>query len=135
MGFSRRKGFVEGTRFVSIEIVQDHANDFGVGIAHIDQPLHLLGKVLHRALRSHGDMPPSSLGLTEEKKVAGPVAFVFVIVPCRVSRLRGQRLAGLADQLFARFIKGHRRAFGIIGLGIQIQHVFHCRHKLAAHLG
>jgi hypothetical protein len=52
-----------------------------------------------------------------------------------VARLRGQRLPRLADQLLARLLKGYRWAVGIRGLSLQIQHVFPCGHKLAAHFG
>src|SRR5437660_12396013 len=98
MGFGRRKGFVERPRFVRIEIVYDHANDVGVGIALIDQPLHLVRKVYHRALWGHSDMPPPGLRLTEEKDIASSVAFVLIVVASGLSRLHGQRLPRLADQ-------------------------------------
>jgi hypothetical protein len=32
-----------------------------VGITLINQPLHLMGKVFHRPLRGHGNMPPPGL--------------------------------------------------------------------------
>jgi len=94
-----------------------------------------MGKVFPRPLRGQGNMPPPGLGLTEEKNGARPGALVFIVLAGRVARLRGQRLPRLADQLLARLLKGYRWAVGIRGLSLQIQHVFPCGHKLAAHFG
>ena len=118
LGFSGGKGVVERAWFVSIEIGQDHPNPVRVGIALIDEPLHLMGKVSPRPLRRHNYMPPSSVRLTAEKEGAGPITLVLIIVAGGASWLRGQRLARLADQLFTRLIKGDRRALGVIRLGI-----------------
>ena len=134
-GFRGGKRLVERARFVSSESVSDYATDGGGGITLINPPLPLLGKVCPRPLRGHGNLPPPGLGLTEEKKVAPPVALVFRVVAGRGARLRGQRVPRLADQLLARLLKGYRWAFGIRGLSLQIPHVFPCGHQLAAHCG
>src|SRR6185369_6137063 len=130
----RGKGLIERGELVDIEIVQDYPDHLGLGVALIDQPLHLVSEVLHGTLCRYRHVPPPRLGLTEEKEIAGAVAFVFIIIARCLSGLDWQRLAGLPNQLFTGFIKIDLRAQGIIGLGIQVQHVFHGRHKLPAHL-
>src|SRR5262249_16002924 len=103
-------------------------------VALIDQPLHLVGKILHSALLRHRYVPPPGLGFDEEKEIPGAVAFVFIIIARSVSGLGRQGLAGLSNQLFTTLIKVELRALGLIRLGIQVQHVFHGGHKLSAHL-
>src|SRR5712692_7923815 len=71
----------------------------------------------------------------EEKHITGAVAFVLIIVARHLSRSGRQRLTGLPNQLFTGFIAIDLGALRIIGLGIQIQHVFHGGDKLPTHLG
>src|SRR4029450_2060888 len=132
--FRRGKSLIERGGLVDVEIIQHYPDHLGLGVALIDQPLHRVGKILHRSLLRYRYVPPPGLGLDEEKEITGAVAFVFIIIARGLSGLGRQGLAGLSNQLFTALIKIDLRALRIIGLGIQVQHVFHGRHKLPAHL-
>ena len=68
-----------------VEIIENHANHLGLRIALVDQPLHLLGKVLLGASLRHGDMPPPRLRLTANKQIASALALILVIFSLRAA--------------------------------------------------
>src|SRR5512132_914709 len=130
----RLERFVERCDLMRVEMVQHHANHFGFGIAYVYQPLHFMGKVHLGALLRHMHVPPASLRLDKEKEISGAIAFVLVIKVLGLSRLHGQREPGLFDQLLVRFIKVDLGTSRIIGLGVDLQHVFHRGDKLRTDL-
>ena len=85
MGFCRRKGLIERSRFVGVEIVQDDPNHLRLRVAFIDQPFQLVGEVLHRALSGHFHVPPARLRLTAEEDIPRAIALVFIIIACHLT--------------------------------------------------
>src|SRR4029077_19178659 len=101
----------------------------------VHQPLHRVGEVDLRSLLRHLYMPPAGLRFHEEKKVARAVALVFIIIALRPPWLSRQRLPSLFNELLTRLIKVDLGPGGIIGLGVDLQHVFHGGDELRTHLG
>src|SRR5215468_992213 len=117
---------------MSIEIIQDETDDLGLGVTLINQPPHLVGEVLHGALRRHGDMPPPRLGFAKQKEIPRPVPLIGVIVPRRHARASWQGAAGVRDQLLTRLIKDDGRPLRIVGLSVEVQELFHPGDKVRA---
>ena len=46
-----------------------------------------------------------------------------------------QRLSHVGQQLGRGFVKAHYRTVGVVGFGVEVQHVLHGRHKLTAYCG
>src|SRR5262245_12326623 len=120
---------------MGVELIEHQANHLRFRILLVDQPLHLVRKVLQGAPFGHHHMTPGGLGFTEHKEVGGSLAFIFIIIPGYLSGLRRQRVALLSNQLHAFLVKVDFGPTGIVGLSIEIQHVFQTRHKCRAYLG
>src|SRR5574341_2293525 len=130
VSFGGFKGFIERGQLVDVEIIHDHLDALGIGIADIHQPAHLVSKVLSGAVLGDFDVSPVGQRLKEQEQVARPVALIFIV---HAPHLTGQGWkAGLFNQLLAAFIHAHFRTLGITGLLIHIQDMFHRRYKLGA---
>src|SRR5918992_854868 len=127
------KSLVQRGRFVRVEVVHNNPNHGGFRVPLIDQPLHLVGKILHCPAFRDGNMSPAGLRLNKHKEIAGAVPLVLIVVPRGSSWCGEQGRAGLPNQLFAGFIKVDLGPLGIIGLGIKVQHILHGGHELGAH--
>jgi hypothetical protein len=112
-----------------VQIIQDHANALRGRVGFLHQPAHLVRKVLTRALRGHRDMALARQRLKMHKQVARPLPLILVIVARRLSRFYGQGDARFGDELDRLFVKTHHGPLRIVGFGVQVQHVFHRRHK------
>src|SRR5215471_12035542 len=132
--FCGGKGFIERRGFVGVEVVQHDTDHLRLRIPGINQPAHLLRKVLHGPLCGDDNMSPADLRFTEQKKITGSVALVFIVIAHRLARFGGQRCACLRNQLLARFIEVDFRARGIIRLLVEVKHVLHGGDKLSAHV-
>ena len=117
-----------------VEVVHDDPDHCGLRISLIDQPWHLVGKVLHRPTCRDGNVSPTGLRLNQHTEMAGAVALVRIVVPRRSSRGGGPGLACLPKQLFACCIEVALRASGIIGGCVEVQRVLHGGHALGAHV-
>ena len=62
-GFRWCKGLVQRRHAVSVQIVEDHADHWGMGIGHIHHPAHLVGEVLHSTSFRDGQVAPAGQGL------------------------------------------------------------------------
>ena len=85
------EGFVEGSWFVGVEVVQHHPDLLGRWVSFIGQPPHLLSEVHHGTTFGHCHMPPARQGLAQHEQVSGAIALVLVIVSlpsCRLGRDR-----------------------------------------------
>ena len=83
------EGFVEGSWFVGVEVVQHHPDLLGRWVSFIGQPPHLLSEVHHGTTFGHCHMPPARQGLAQHEQVSGAIALVLVIVSlpsCRLGR-------------------------------------------------
>src|SRR5262245_5228257 len=131
--FSRLERFIQRRNLMRVEIVQHDTNHRGFRVAFVHQPLHRVGEVELGALLRHLHMPPASLRFHEEKEVTRAVTLVFVIIAQWPPRLGGQRLPGLFDELLRGLIKVHLGPCRIIGLGVDLQDVFHSGDVLRTH--
>ena len=132
---SRRKGFVQRSHAVGVQVVKDHADHWGGGIGHIHQPLHLVSEVLHGAAFGDGYVAPAGQGFTGQEEIAGAAPTVLVVLAPRSPRLGGQWRPDLGQQLGGGFVKAHHRSVGVVGLPVEVQHDLHGGHKLPVHLG
>ena len=105
ISFSRLKGFIQSSDRMSVEVIQHHANDLGLGIGFIDQPFHAMSEVVFGAALSDLDMPVARLWFEKHEQVPCTVAFVLVIKPLHLTGTGRQRLPRFLDQLLTRFIK------------------------------
>lgn len=118
-----------------VEIIQDDPHQLGGRIAFSDQPLHLVSKVVHRALRRHHQMPPARWRFTKQKEIAGAGACVFISVARHLARRRGHGRAGFLDQLLTRLLEVDFWARGLGGLGVEIEELFPWRDKFGTDRG
>lgn len=124
-GFGGREGLVEGRRAVCAEIVEHHGDAPGAGMMVVDEGFHLPGEVVRRALRADLDVAPSGLRLEREEEIGGAAPAVFIIDARRAPRCGWQRRADFLKQLPGLLIEADHRPLGIIGLGIESEHLFH----------
>ena len=61
-GLSRRKGLVEGSHPMCVQVVEHQPDHRDIGICLVHQPLHLMGEVLHGAPLGNRHMAPASRG-------------------------------------------------------------------------
>jgi hypothetical protein len=117
-----------------IELVQHDPNHRGFRVAFVHQPLHFMGEVDLRPLLRHMPMPPAGLWFYEEKEVARAVTLIFIIIALQPPWLGRQRLPGFFDELLGGLIKVDLRPGGILGLGGDLQDVFHRGNTFPTHL-
>ena len=86
----RRKGFVESTAHMGVEVVQDKANTPCSRELNVDQCANDLGPLLFGALFGHNHPSPSDLGLAENKEIADTIAYVFVVLQLGLTGLGWQ---------------------------------------------
>src|SRR5215217_4699052 len=80
---------------------------------------------VHSGMRFHDLSSPLTEKFTESS---------YIIIALRPPWLGRQRLPSLLDELLGGLIKVDLRPGGIIGLGVDLQDVFHSGNKLPAHL-
>ena len=127
--FLGRECLVEATHRMSIEIVHDQTDHPSIRIGFIHQPTDRLSNIQSSTSVGHLDAASPRQGLDEEKQVGCSQALIFIIRTLRRSWFHRQRLTDLSMHHQRLFIKTDQRRRWIIWLGIQIQHVFHGRHK------
>src|ERR671911_2311061 len=72
-----------------------------------------------------GDMSPAAQRLAHQEHVAHAFPQVLVVLACRPPRDDRHGRGDLGQQLAAGLIQAHLRAVGVIGPGIDLQHVLH----------
>ena len=68
---------------------------------------------------------PASQRLAGHEHVAHAAAFVLVVVALGPPGRRCKGFAGLANQLAGRLVHAHHGSPGIVGLAVDIEHLFH----------
>ena len=118
-----------------VQVVLHESDILGLRIDLIHQPAHDLSIVLHGALRGHFHMPPPCQGFHHDKQIARATALVLVIDPFRMTWLHGYRRIYISMEHHRFFIETNSRILRIIFLFLEIEHVFHRRHKFASNRG
>src|ERR671912_1447035 len=72
-----------------------------------------------------GDMSPAAQRLAHQEHVAHAFPQVLVVLARRPARGDGHGRGDLGQQLAAGLIQAHLRAVGVIGPGIDLQHILH----------
>jgi hypothetical protein len=96
-----------------------------LGMNLIHQPLHASGEILHGVLRSHMDVALTGQGLKQLIQISHPIPAILVIDPLAPARCGWQAGAAFANQSSAPFVIAHLQSSWIIGLLVQVQHIFH----------
>src|SRR5258707_1223970 len=79
-GLLRRKGLIQRSGGVRIEIVQDQMNTAHIGLYGFDQPVYGVGKILGSTLLGRVDMSPGGQWLKEQEQIARAVALILEIL-------------------------------------------------------
>ena len=122
---------------MGVQIIECDPHHLGLWIGFIHQPTHLMGEVLYGAPLGHRRLPPARQRLTGQEQVARPLPPVLLVLTPGTSRPGRQRGPGLGQQLGGGLVKADYRPLGVIGFGVQVQHVLHVGHvghEIRAHL-
>src|SRR5436190_19212318 len=80
-------------------------------------------------------MPPARLRFTKQKEIAGAVPFVFIIIAFHLVRLGRDRCSCFLNQLLTGLVEVDFRTLRVVGLGVEVEEVFHLRDKLGTDAG
>src|SRR5438445_11323657 len=133
--FRRCKGLVQRGGGVRIEMIDDQSNHVRLWKMHVDQLLHLHGKVILRTACCDVDVAPPTQRLDEEKEIGRAFAAILIIVSSGLSRSGWQGLPRLTEQLHRTFITTDVRTPYIIRLSIHIQHILPMPDKVRTDAG
>ena len=110
---------------VGVEVVHDQHDGVGVGVVVGEQVLHLTGPVDPGPVGLGVDAAPAAQRLDPDEDRAGAVADVLAVFFPVPAGLGGDRVADLPQQLVGLLVHAHHRSAGIVGSGVDGQHVFH----------
>lgn len=94
-----RECLVERRWRMGVQGIQHHANLGRMREMDVHQHLHLVGKILFRALGGHGHLPPARQGLNHQKQIACPRPAIFIVDPRGHTRAGRDRLPSFGNQL------------------------------------
>src|SRR5438046_1149851 len=133
-GFVGRKGFVERSLGVNVEIVLDQ-ND-GLGAREVD-----IGQVFQDMSIIHGgmairnfDMAPAFERSKHHEEVGGAVTLVLVIETGRASRFHRDRHARFGNELLRGLVEANQRTISVAWPRVDGQHIFHSGYERAVGL-
>src|SRR5205809_7404280 len=133
-GFGGRKGLVERSLAMDVEIVldqNDHPSVREVDIGQIFQDVSVVhGGV---AIRDF-DMAPAFQRSKHHEEIGGPVALVFVIETGRASRFHRDRHARFGKELLRGLVEANQRTIAVAWPRVDGQHVFHSGYERAVGL-
>ena len=112
--FCGGEGFVERCGRVRAEIVLNENDFVGVGKMRVGHILERMGVIDGGAAACDFHVPPALERREHHEQIGHAIAFVFVVVTRRLSRLDGDRLARLDGELLRGFIEANERALGIM---------------------
>jgi hypothetical protein len=81
VSLGRRECLVEIAPRVSREVVEHDADSVGIGVVHVHEVSHALGKIEGSAPVGNLDVPPRPMRIEEDKQVGGAVASILIVVP------------------------------------------------------
>ena len=119
----RREGLIQRGWAMGVQIVQDYSDHRDVGICLVHQPSHPVGEVHHGAALGDGHVAPTRTGFTEQEEVASALTPVFVVPLLRLPGLCWQWFTDIGQQLSGGLVEADHRPLGVVGFGIQVQHV------------
>ena len=133
-GFGRLETLVQAGWAMRVQVVGDQDDHVGVRIVFVDQDAQLFGKVLRGAAIRHPHLAPTGQRLNRQEQIADAVAFVLVVLALRLAWVDRQAAARRAVQFLAGFVQADHGPLGVVGPGIDLQHVFHLGDVLGGRL-
>src|SRR5260221_6406548 len=103
-----------------------------MGVNGIDQPTHLVRKILPGTPVGDADMPPTDQRFKAHEQIGRSVTLVLGIVASYLTGLRQTGRANLINKLLATFVKADDRFQPVVRLFINSQHIFHGGHECCA---
>jgi hypothetical protein len=76
-----------------------------------------------------------AVGVEEDEQIDGAVATIFAVIALKLTRLGGDRLTNLADELGRALVEADHRSLGIGRLGIEVEHILHAGDVFPVDLG
>ena len=98
-GLGGRKGLIEGSLAVDVEIVLDQDDGLGVGKVSIGEVFEDVSVIDRGVAVRDLDVAPAFERREQHKEIGGAVALVLVIMTGRAPRFHRHRHAGLGDEL------------------------------------
>ncbi len=129
-GLFRRKHLIERGWGVRIEVVHYYDHLLNLWIVLLKHLLHEKCPVLLRAVLGDFQKPFASQWLIGNEQIGAALFLITVVFPCDLAWPGWLRGILVFDQILAHLIHadpGHRR---VVGLAIDLQHVFHVIDKL-----
>src|SRR5574341_926366 len=131
-GLGWLKDFIQDLRFVGVEVVKHQPDRQCSWEIDIHQVAQTVGDINFGAPVGDFNVPPAGQGLEEQKQVTSPFPLVLIVVAQRLAGSSRDRLAHFTDQLVRAFIKAHHWIERVVGLLVQVKHIFHPAYKLRA---
>ena len=110
--FGSREGLVEGASGMGREVVENDADQLGVGVVDIDQLAHALGEVARGPLFGNLDLAPGPVRINEDEQVGGAVATVLAVITFEPTGHGRDRLTDFADELGRALVEANDRPLG-----------------------
>src|SRR5512132_1005746 len=135
LGLGGSERLVQRGGCVGVEVVLDQHDPLGVRVVDVDEVLDAVGPVDAGAPVADAHVPPAGQRLADQEQVAGAVALVLVVGPCRPARGDRDRRVDLPEQLAAGLVQAHLRPAGVVRAGVDAKHVLHAPHEVGVMLG
>src|SRR6266536_3227697 len=130
LGLSRLERLVQRRRGVGVEVVLHQHDLLGIGVVDVDQVLDAMRPVDAGAPRADRHVAPAAQRLAHQEQVAHAAALVLVILPGRLPWRDGQGRGDLCEELAAGLVQAHLGPLGVVGLGVDRQHILHAPDEL-----
>lgn len=114
---------------MSVEVVADQTYFRRIRICLFQQPANFGSPVHLGSMITGMGLHPSSQGFTEYEDGASAFSNVFIIFFSKLSWGHGNGLTHLIEELIGFLIHANHGTIRIVWLAVQIQDVFHRRHK------
>jgi hypothetical protein len=134
-GLGGRESFVERAGGVRVEVIHHQHDLLGVRVVHVDQLFDAARPIQAGPPLGDRDGSPAAQGLAAEEEVGRPAALVLVIHPLPVAGACRARRSRVGQELLADLVHADLWALGVVGSGVDLQHVLHAPDELAAGLG
>jgi hypothetical protein len=120
---------------VGVEIVHDQHDLLGIGVVDIDEFTNKVGPILTGATLGDFDEAFANQRFTGQEQLAHPCCLKGVINSLWLSRLHGQALSFVLEQLFRAFVHAHLRKAWIIRTRVDLQDILHPPDKRCTRFG
>ncbi len=117
---------------MGVEVVHHQDHFAGRWVVHRQQFFDEVGPVFLRSPLRHLEIAFAPQGFTGDEQIALPFLFIGIIFSAVLPRFGRFGRVLLLHQNFPHFIQAHHRLLLVIRAAVDIQHIFHAPHKIAA---